>query len=199
MEMSDDFEKTIAEGYAQLGPTLRLGIPIRDGKVAASTPIGVSLAMMNRHGLIAGATGTGKTKTLQSLAGQLSVAGVPAFLADVKGDLSGLSAPGVSNPKIEERAKACGIPFNPDANPVEFVSLTGKSGIQLRATVSSFGPILLARALGLNDTQQSVLALVFKFCDEKKLLLLDLPDLREVLQYLTGAGSKELADFGGVS
>ncbi|HEY2924827.1 MAG TPA: helicase HerA-like domain-containing protein [Candidatus Eisenbacteria bacterium] len=197
--MTDEFAKTIAEGYSFQGPTLRLGAPIRDGKVAAPTPIGISLAMMNRHGLIAGATGTGKTKTLQSLAGQLSAAGVPAFLADLKGDLSGLSASGVSSPKVEERAKACGIPFTPEPNPVEFVSLTGKSGIQLRATVSSFGPLLLARALGLNDTQQSVLALVFRFCDEKKLLLLDLPDLREVLQYLTGAGSAELADFGGIS
>jgi DNA helicase HerA-like ATPase len=197
--MTDDFLKTIADGYSFQGPTLLLGAPMRDGKVTAPSSIGIPLAMMNRHGLIAGATGTGKTKTLQSLAGQLSVAGVPAFLADLKGDLSGLAAPGVSNPKIEERAKACGTPFKPDAYPVEFVSLTGKSGIQLRATVSSFGPLLLARALGLNDTQQSVLALVFRFCDEKKLLLLDLPDLREVLQYLTGAGSAELEDFGGIS
>jgi DNA double-strand break repair helicase HerA and related ATPase len=197
--MADDFAKTMADGYSFEGATLLLGASIRDGKVAAPTKVCVPLAMMNRHGLIAGATGTGKTKTLQSLAGQLSAAGVPAFLADLKGDLSGLSAPGVSNPKIEERVKACGIPFTPTPNPVEFVSLTGKSGNQLRATVSSFGPLLLARALGLNDTQQSVLALVFKFCDEKKLLLLDLPDLREVLQYLTGPGSAELADFGGIS
>jgi hypothetical protein len=197
--MTDEFAKTIADGYSFQGMTLRLGAPIRDGKVSAPTPIGIPLAMMNRHGLIAGATGTGKTKTLQVLAGQLSAAGVPAFLADIKGDLSGLSAPGVSTPKIEERAKACGVPFTPEANPVEFVSLTGKGGIQLRATVSSFGPLLLARALGLNDTQQSVLALVFRFCDERKLLLLDLPDLREVLHYLTGAGSAELADFGGIS
>jgi len=180
--MADDFAKTMADGYSFDGPTLLLGAPIRDGKVAAPTQIGVPIAMMNRHGLIAGATGTGKTKTLQSLAGQLSAAGVPAFLADLKGDLSGLAVPGVSNPKIEERVKACGISFTPAPNPVEFVSLTGKSGVQLRATVSSFGPLLLSRAMGLNDTQQSVLALVLKFCDEKKLLLLDLPDLRGVLQ-----------------
>jgi DNA helicase HerA-like ATPase len=197
--MADDFAKTIAEGYSFQAPTLLLGVPLRDGKVAAPTSIGIPLAMMNRHGLIAGATGTGKTKTLQSLAGQLSAAGVPAFLADLKGDLSGLAAPGVSDAKIEQRVKDCGIAFTPEACPVEFVSLTGKSGNQLRATVSSFGPLLLARALALNETQQSVLALVFRFCDEKKLLLLDLPDLREVLQYLTGAGSAELADFGGIS
>src|SRR5258705_7104644 len=176
--MADDFSRTIADGYSFQDPTLLLGVPLRDGKVAARMSIGVPLAMMNRHGLIAGATGTGKTKTLQSLAGQLSIAGVPAFLADLKGDLSGLAVPGVSNPKIEERARACGIPFAPDANPVEFVSLTGKTGNQLRATVSSFGPLLLARAMGLNETQQSVLALVFRLCDERKLLLLDLPDLR---------------------
>jgi DNA helicase HerA-like ATPase len=197
--MADDFTKTIAEGYAFQGPTLLLGAPMRDGKVVAATPIGIPLAMMNRHGLIAGATGTGKTKTLQSLAGQLSTAGVPAFLADLKGDLSGLAAPGLANPNVQDRARACGITFAPEANPVEFVSLTGKAGNQLRATVSSFGPLLLARAMGLNETQQSVLALVFRFCDEKKLLLLDLPDLREVLQYLTGAGSAELANFGGIS
>src|SRR5882672_7698609 len=197
--MADDFSKTITDGYTFQGPVLLLGAPMRDGKVVATIPIGIPVAMMNRHGLIAGATGTGKTKTLQSLAGQLSAIGVPAFLADLKGDLSGLCAPGVSNPKIEERAKACGIAFQPEACPVEFVSLTGKSGNQLRATVSSFGPLLLARAMGLNDTQQSVLALVFKYCDERKLLLLDLPDLREVLQYLTGPGSADLVEFGGIS
>ena len=197
--MSDDFEKDIRVGYAFQGMTLRLGAPMRDGRVSGPATICIPLAMMNRHGLIAGATGTGKTRTLQSLAGQLSAAGVPAFLADLKGDLSGLSAPGVSNPKIEERVKACAIAFEPEANPVEFVSLTGTHGIQLRATVSSFGPLLLARALGLNETQQSVLALVFRFCDEKKLLLLDLSDLREVLRYLTGAGSAELKEFGGIS
>src|SRR5258706_2046687 len=195
----DDFLKTITEGYGFQGPRLLLGAPMRDGKVASPTPIGIPLAMMNRHGLIAGATGTGKTKTLQSLAGQLSIAGVSAFLADLKGDLSGLAAPGVSNANVEERAKACGIPFTPEAYPVEFVSLTGKAGNQLRATVSSFGPLLLSRALALNDTQQSVMSLVFRLCDEKELLLLDLPDLREVLQYLTGDGSAELKDFGGIS
>ena len=198
--MADEFSKTITDGYAFQGPTLVLGAPMRDGKVVIPKPaIGIPLAMMNRHGLIAGATGTGKTKTLQSLAGQLSDAGVPAFLADLKGDLSGLAAPGVLDAKVAERAKSCGLTFTPEANPVEFVSLTGKSGNQLRATVSSFGPLLLARALGLNETQQSVLALVFRYCDQKKLLLLDLPDLREVLQYLTGAGSADLAEFGGIS
>src|SRR2546425_3825848 len=121
----DDFLKTITEGYGFQGPRLLLGAPMRDGKVASPTPIGIPLAMMNRHGLIAGATGTGKTKTLQSLAGQLSAAGVPAFLADLNGALSGISAPGVSNPKIEEPVKACGIAFKPQPNPAEFVIFRG--------------------------------------------------------------------------
>jgi DNA double-strand break repair helicase HerA and related ATPase len=197
--MGDPFQVAIADGYQFSGRTLLLGAPIRDGAVAAPTPIRVPLAMMNRHGLIAGATGTGKTKTLQLLAGQLSAAGVPVFLADLKGDLSGLAAPGVADPKIDARAKSVGVPFAPAACPVEFLSLTGRGGIPLRATVSSFGPLLLARALGLNETQQSVLTLVFKLCDDKKLLLLDLSDLREVLQYLTGEGAAELAEYGGMS
>jgi hypothetical protein len=197
--MADDFEKTIAEGYAFEGATLSLGAPLRDGKIAAAARVCVPLAMMNRHGLIAGATGTGKTRTLQLLAGQLSAAGVPVFLADLKGDLSGLAAPGIPNPKIEERARAVGAPLEPAACPVEFLSLTGQSGIQLRATVSSFGPLLLARALDLNETQQSVLALVFKYCDDRGLLLLDLPDLKAVLQYLTGDGREELRDYGAMS
>ena len=197
--MSEDFAKAIAEGYSFQGPTLLLGAPLLDGKVVAPSKVSVPIAMMNRHGLVAGATGTGKTKTLQALTDQLSAAGVPVFLCDLKGDLSGLAAPGIVNPKIEERAKAIGMPYAPQACPVEFVSLTGKSGLQLRATVSSFGPLLLARTLGLNDTQQSVLALIFKFCDDKKLLLLDLADLREVLHYLSGPGAAELQDYGGMS
>jgi DNA helicase HerA-like ATPase len=155
--------------------------------------------MMNRHGLVAGATGTGKTRTLQLLADQLAAAGVPVFASDMKGDLSGLSAPGAASPKVEERSRSIGVPFSPSSSTTEFLSLSGASGAPIRATVSSFGPLLLARALDLNDTQQSVLALVFKFCDDKRLLLLDLSDLRAVLQYLTGDGAGELASYGGMS
>jgi hypothetical protein len=193
------FEESIRAGYSFEGATLFLGAPLLDGAVAGEARVRIPLSMMNRHGLVAGATGTGKTKTLQLLAGQLSAAGVPVFLADMKGDLTGLAAPGVSNPKIEERTKAIGIPFAPEAASVEFVSLTGREGTPIRATVSSFGPLLLARALDLNDTQQSVLALVFKFCDDRGLLLLDLSDLRAVLQFLTGEGASELASYGGMS
>ena len=193
------FEETIRAGYDFEGETILLGAPLLDGKPAGSARVRVPISMMNRHGLIAGATGTGKTRTLQIIAGQLSEAGVPVFLADLKGDLSGMAVPGVSNPKIEERCESIGVPFVPGACPVEFVSLSGDVGTPIRATVSSFGPILLARALDLNDTQQSVLSLVFKFCDDRKLLLLDLSDLRAVLQHLTGQGAAELTAYGGMS
>lgn len=197
--MADDFAQAMAEGYAFDGPTLLVGAPLRDGVVAASASVRVPLAMMNRHGLIAGATGTGKTRTLQLLTDQLSAAGVPVFVADLKGDLSGLAAPGEASPKLLERAKAIGTPYVPAGCPVEFLSLTGASGIPLRATVSSFGPLLLARALELNETQKSVLTLVFKFCDDQGLLLLDLPDLKAALTYLAGDGKAHLKEYGGIS
>jgi DNA helicase HerA-like ATPase len=161
--------------------------------------VSIPISMMNRHGLIAGATGTGKTRTLQLIAEQLSSAGVPVFVADIKGDLSGLGAPGPSSDRITSRAAETGYKWQPSPFPVEFLSLTGKKGAQLRATVSSFGPLLLAKVLGLNPTQASVLSLVFKYCDDKGLLLLDFPDLRAVLQYLTGDGAGELKDYGGMS
>jgi hypothetical protein len=155
--------------------------------------------MMNRHGLIAGATGTGKTKTLQLLAEQLSAAGVPVFLADMKGDLSGLGVAGVADEKVQQRAKETGWAWKPTPFPVEFLSLAATRGAQLRATVSSFGPLLLAKVLDLNDTQAGVLALVFKYCDDRQLELLDFADLRTVLEHLTGAGAADLKGYGGIS
>src|SRR5687768_8997098 len=134
--------------------------------------------MMNRHGLIAGATGTGKTKTLQLMAEQLSAAGIPVFVSDIKGDLSGLGSPGETSDRVTQRATETGHDWRATAFPVEFLSLTGNSGAQLRATVSSFGPLLLGKVLGLNETQRSVLALVFKYCDDRGLALLDFADLR---------------------
>src|SRR5690606_13821951 len=158
------------------------------------------LAMLNRHGLVAGATGTGKTKTLQILAEQCSAQGIPVFAADVKGDLAGIARPAVTNPKIEERAAAVGLPWTPAGTPVEFVSLTGKLGAQLRATVSSFGPLMLAKVLDLNDTQTGVLTLVFRYCDEHGLPLLDFADLRTLLQFLVSDQWKaELEAFCGAS
>ena len=178
---------------------LTLGAVLHEGQCHPEPLVSIPIPMMNRHGLIAGATGTGKTRTLQLVAEQLSAAGVPVFVADIKGDLSGLGAPGTSNDRITSRATETGYSWQPTAFPVEFLSLTGEKGAQLRATVSSFGPILLAKVLGLNSTQTSVLSLVFKYCDDKGLLLLDFSDLRAVLQYLTGEGAGELKDYGGMS
>ncbi|MEO8192344.1 MAG: helicase HerA-like domain-containing protein [Gemmatimonadales bacterium] len=179
--------------------TVTLGAVLHNGECQPEPVVSIPISMMNRHGLIAGATGTGKTRTLQLIAEQLSAAGVPVFVADIKGDLSGLGAPGDANDRINTRATETGFKWQPSAFPVEFLSLTGAKGAQLRATVSSFGPLLLAKVLGLNPTQSSVLSLVFKYCDDKGLLLLDFTDLRAVLQYLTGEGADELKAYGGMS
>ena len=180
-------------------PSVTLGAPVHSGECHPEPLVGVPLAMLNRHGLIAGATGTGKTKTLQLVAEQLSAQGVPVFLADVKGDVSGTAAAGEATDPVTRRARETGCSWSGASFPVEFLSLTGRRGAQLRATVSSFGPILLSKVLGLNETQSSVLALVFKYCDDRKLPLLDFSDLRAVLQYLTGEGAGDLKDYGGVS
>ncbi len=195
-----DFASHLATGYGFSDPTVVLGAALHEGKVHREPKVGVPLAMMNRHGLVAGATGTGKTKTLQLMAEQLSRAGVPVFVADIKGDLSGLAAPGAPHPKIAARSEAVGVEWAPAAVPVEFVSLTGKLGVQLRATVSSFGPLLLAKVLDLNATQTGVLTMVFKYCDDQGLPLLDFADLRTALQFLTGEEGKEaLKPYGGMS
>ncbi|MBM4267550.1 MAG: DUF853 family protein [Deltaproteobacteria bacterium] len=185
--------------FADAGPAVTLGAPLHGGSCAPEPLVRIPLAMMNRHGLIAGATGTGKTKTLQLLAEQLSAAGVPVFLADLKGDLSGLGAAGEADERVAKRAGETGWAWRPSPFPIELLSLTGARGAQLRATVSSFGPLLLAKVLRLNETQASVLALVFKLCDDRDLELLDFADLRAVLQFLTGPGADELASYGGIS
>jgi DNA helicase HerA-like ATPase len=194
------FSDTLAAGYGFSDPSVVLGAALEGATVHREPRIRIPLAMMNRHGLIAGATGTGKTKTLQLLAEQLSAAGVPVFAADIKGDLSGIAVPGEASERVTDRAKDVGYPWAPKGAPTEFVSLTGKLGVQLRATVSSFGPLLLAKVLSLNETQASVLAMVFKYCDDKGLPLLDFADLRAVLQYLTADEAKgELAAYGGMA
>ncbi|MES2488421.1 MAG: helicase HerA-like domain-containing protein [Pseudomonadota bacterium] len=179
--------------------SITLGAVVHKSECNPEPTVGIPLSMMNRHGLIAGATGTGKTKTLQLIAEQLSNAGVPVFLADVKGDVSGIAAAGDVSDRTAQRAKETGYNWRGSASPVEFLSLSGKRGAQLRATVSSFGPLLLSKILGLNDTQTSVLTLVFKYCDDKGLLLLDFSDLRAVLQYLSEDGAAELKDYGSIS
>jgi DNA helicase HerA-like ATPase len=199
--MDQAFHDAMTAGYTITEPGLVLGSPMLDGQVVNDARVQVALSMLNRHGLIAGATGTGKTKTLQLLAGQLSKAGVPVFVADIKGDLTGLAAPGdATNPKVVERVTSLGWTFQASGHPVEYLSLSGKLGAQVRATVHSFGPLLLGKVLGLNDTQTSILALVFKYCDDNDLPLLDLKDLVATLKYLSSdEGKPILADYGGMS
>lgn len=180
------------------GNSITLGAVVHQGECHPEPLVSLPLAMMNRHGLIAGATGTGKTKTLQLIAEQLSNAGVPVFLADVKGDVSGIAVAGEPGERTAQRAKDTGYSWRAMGSPVEFLSLSGKRGAQLRATVSSFGPLLLSKILSLNDTQTSVLTLVFKYCDDKGLLLLDFADLRAVLQHLSD-NAAELKDYGAIS
>ncbi len=190
----------ITRGYAFEGAALELGALLNGGPLP-DVQVRVPLAMLNRHGLVAGATGTGKTRTLQALAEQLSANGVPVFAADIKGDLSGVATPGVANPKLAARTTAIGQSWAPASFPTEFFSLGGSgTGVPIRATVSGFGPLLLAKVLGLNETQASSLSLVFHYADEHKLALADLQDLRAVLQWLTGdEGKADLAGLGGIS
>ena len=197
--MDAKFLESVRASFPADVPAATLGAPILAGACAPEPLVRIPLAMLNRHGLIAGATGTGKTKTLQLLAEQLSAAGVPVFLADVKGDVAGIGAPGEASPRVTQRAQETGWTWHPAASPVEFLSLTGKKGAQLRATVSSFGPLLLAKVLELNDTQTSVLTLVFKWADDRHLDLVDFADLRAVLQHLAGDGAADLKDYGGMS
>jgi DNA helicase HerA-like ATPase len=191
----------IAAGYEADGQALVLGSVVVDGVVDPTAQVRIPLATVNRHGLVAGATGTGKTKSLQVMAEQLSAAGVPVVMADVKGDLSGLSRPGVPGDKTAQRAADTGDSWTPTAFPVEFLSLgTSGIGVPVRATVTSFGPILLSKVLGLNATQESTLGLIFHWADQKKLLLDDLKDLRGVIQALTSdEGKAELKELGAVS
>ena len=200
MPVPENFQKAMQDGYTFSGGSLLLGAPLLNGECAAATPVRVPLRMMNRHGLIAGATGTGKTKTLQTLAEQLSLNGVPSLLMDIKGDLSGIAAPGTVNDKITARHLKLAFAYEPATIPVELLTLSDEPGARLRATVSEFGPVLLSRILDLNETQQSVLALVFKYCDDKGMPLLDIKDLRRVLQFALQEGKPELQKaYGSVS
>ena len=190
----------IAAGYAFDEPALELGVVV-DGDPVPSAAVRIPLAMLNRHGLVAGATGTGKTKTLQLLTEQLSAAGVPVFAADIKGDLSGIASPGQASDRLRTRTAEIGQDWQPTACPTEFYALGGEGlGVPLRATISSFGPVLLAKVLGLNAVQESSLGLVFHYADTAGLPLLDLADLRAVLTHLTSdEGQAELKGIGGLS
>ncbi|MBI3747472.1 MAG: DUF853 family protein [Chloroflexi bacterium] len=199
--MNQAFRDAMIAGYALSEPGVVIGSPMLDGAPLNDARVQVALSMLNRHGLIAGATGTGKTKTLQLLAGQLSKAGVPVFVADIKGDLTGLAAPGdATNPKLQDRVASLAWTFQAAGHPVEYLSLSGKLGAQVRASVHSFGPLLLGKVLDLNETQTSILALVFKYCDDNDLPLLDLKDLGATLKFLSSdEGKPILADYGGMS
>ncbi|MFG1932608.1 helicase HerA-like domain-containing protein [Mycobacterium sp. NPDC048908] len=200
-ESTANSAQQIAAGYATDGAALELGAVVVDAVCDPASLVRIPLATVNRHGLVAGATGTGKTKSLQVIAEQLSAAGVPVVMADFKGDLSGLSQPGQASDKIEQRSKDTGDTWRPTAFPVEFLSLgTSGVGVPVRATMTSFGPILLSKVLGLNPTQESTLGLIFHWADQKGLALLDLKDLRAVIQFLTSdEGKEELKAIGAVS
>jgi DNA helicase HerA-like ATPase len=200
-DAASELVRTVTEGYATDGAALDLGALVVDDRGVPAAQVRIPLSVLNRHGLVAGATGTGKTKTLQLMAEQLSAQGVPVFVADIKGDLSGLAAPGEANEKVTARAADVGQNWTPTASPVELLSLGGKgSGVPVRATITSFGPTLLAKVLRLGEVQTSSLALVFHFADKAGLPLLDLKDLRAVVQYLTSAeGKADLEGLGGLS
>jgi uncharacterized protein len=193
--------EAVRSAYSFEGPALELGGLMLDATTSTDVPVRIPLAMLNRHGLVAGATGTGKTKTLQLLAEQLSAHGVPVFAADVKGDLTGLACPGKEDPKVVQRAGSVGQQWRATGFPVELFALGGEgTGVPLRATVSSFGPTLLSKVLGLNDTQESSLGLVFHYADTQGLPLLDLADLRAVVQHLVSdEGKPELKALGGLA
>ena len=199
--MTDDIVATITKGYTFDEPSMELGVLVVDGSPVPDAKIQIPLSMLNRHGLIAGATGTGKTKTLQLLTEQISAAGVPVFAADIKGDLSGLASPGQSSDKLLARTKGIGQDWKPLASPVEFFALGGQGqGVPVRCTMTAFGPTLLSKVLGLTDVQESSLGLVFHYADQKGLPLLDIADLRAVLTYLgSDEGKVELKDLGGLA
>ena len=199
--VDESFRSEMAAGYSLDEPAIVLGAPILGDEVLSDVRVQVALARVNRHGLIAGATGTGKTKTLQIFAGQLSALGVPVFAVDVKGDLSGVGEPGDgTNPKIVERCASMHWTFRAAGHPLELLSLSGKVGAHVRASISSFGPLLLGKVLDLNETQTSILSLVFRYCDDQHLPLLDLADLRTTLKFLASDdGKPALEDLGGIS
>lgn len=195
-----NFSETITNGYACSGDHIILGGAILNGEAVANTPVKIPLKTINRHGLIAGATGTGKTKTIQVLSEQLSQNGIPVLMMDIKGDFSGIAAIGEEKSFITERHAKIGIPYQTKAFPVELMTLSEQNGVRLRATVSEFGPVLFSRILDLNDTQSGVVAVIFKYCDDNKIPLLDLKDFKKVLQFSTEEGKEEFeANYGRIS
>ncbi len=200
MSDTQKFIASMAEGYAFKGDTITIGAAMLDGQAVTEATIKAPLKTFNRHGLIAGATGTGKTKTMQGIAEALSAKGVPCLMMDVKGDLSGLAEPGSGNLKIDERTAKIGTTWKPTAFPVEMFTISEENGVRMRATVTEFGPVLFSKILELNDTQEGVVSLIFKYSDDKQMPLLDLKDFKKMLQYLTNEGKDEIKqEYGAIS
>ncbi len=197
MDKKQKFIELINNGYHFKNDSFILGAAKLDDEVLKDTFVRLPLKTFNRHGLIAGATGTGKTKTLQIMAEQLSANGVPSLVMDIKGDLSGIAVPGNMHPKIIERHEKIGLPYIPSGSPVELLTLSGEKGVRLRATVSEFGPILFSKILGLNDVQSGIIAVVFKYCDDNDIPLVDLKDVKKVLQYLSTDGKEGFEETYG--
>ena len=196
----EKFKEVIETGYTVSGKYITLGGAMYEGKAIANLFVNIPLKNLNRHGLIAGATGTGKTKTLQALTENLSKEGVPTLLMDLKGDLSGIAAIGEEKSFIKERHSQINLPYTPEAFPVELLTISKQDGVRMRATVSEFGSVLLSRILDLSDVQEGVLAVVFKYCDDHQYPLLDLKDLKKVLQYATEEGKSEFeSEYGRVA
>jgi uncharacterized protein len=194
------FLQAVKDGYTFKGESIILGNGILDGKAVEGATVKLSLKTLNRHGLIAGATGTGKTKTLQIISEALSDASIPVVLMDIKGDLSGIAASGSVNDKVTERVQKIGIEYKPTGFPVDLFTLSNQKGVRLRATVSEFGPVLLSKILGLNDTQGGLVAIIFKYCDDKKMPLLDLKDFIKVLQFISNEGKAEIEkEYGKIA
>ncbi|WP_323027532.1 helicase HerA-like domain-containing protein [Gelidibacter japonicus] len=200
MARKDDFLKHIQDGNTNKGEFITLGAAMLDGETITNALVNVPLKTLNRHGLIAGATGTGKTKTLQVLAEGLSEKGIPVLLMDIKGDLSGLAVPGSPHVKIDERHAKIGIPHETKGFPVEILTLSEQDGVRLRATVSEFGPVLLSRILELTETQSGIVSVIFKYCDDHKMPLLDIKDFKKILQYSTQEGKEAFeSEYGRIS
>lgn len=200
MESIDKFKKHLEDGQVYKKDYLILGTGILDGSPISGAQIKIPLKTLNRHGLIAGATGTGKTKTLQVIAEQLSLKGVPSVLMDLKGDLSGLAQSGTNNDFIANRSKVIGVDYDPQGLPVELMSISKEKGVRLKATISEFGPVLISQILNLNDTQKGVIALIFRYSDTHHLPLLNLKDLKRMLQFVTNEGKEAISkEFGQVS
>lgn len=198
--MSELFKEIIVAGNTFKGDSITIGGAFLNGQAIPDAHVKVPLKTLNRHGLIAGATGTGKTKTLQVIAEQMSLKGIPTLLMDIKGDLSGLAAIGVENDFIKNRHSQINLPYAPEAMPVELMTINKGDGVYLKSTISEFGPVLLGRILELNDTQSSILSMVFVYCDRNELPLIDIKDLRKVLQFFINEGKAEVeAEFGQVS